>query len=163
TTVNGNLSISGDPATAGVDVSSLTTVGGDMTLEAKNSITAVTADGSTEVTLFSAEAQMTASLAAGTFADAVAFTATRLDPAALPHAPRLVFTGAAATIDPVAAYQFNFSIPTLGQEAALSFEINVASLSNADRDAFLAALAAGNATVAVKNDNLGSVYQAFAI
>ena len=54
--------------------------------------------------------------------------------------------------------KFDFAIPTLGQDAALTFEINLAALSAADRDAFLTALAAGNATVAVKNDAPGSVF-----
>jgi len=106
---------------------------------------------------------MTAVLAAGTFDHAVAFTVTRIDPAMLPPEPGQDSTGGAATIDPLAAYQFDFDIPTLGQDAALTFEINVGAMSAADRDAFLAALAAGNATVAVKNDAPGSVYQAFAI
>jgi hypothetical protein len=73
------------------------------------------------------------------------------------------FSGTPETIDPLAAYQFAFEIPTLGKDASLTFDINVTALGAADRDAFLAALAAGNATVAVKNDAFGSVYQAFAI
>ena len=106
---------------------------------------------------------MTAALAHGTFAGSVPFTVTRLDPAVLPPEPGQDSTGGAATIDPLAAYQFNFAIPTLGQNATLTFEINLAALSPADRAAFLAALAAGNATVAVKNDAPGSVFHAFAI
>ncbi len=163
TSVGGSISIDGDTSATGIDLSSLTSVGGDETLEAMDSITAVTADGSTELTLFSAEAQMTALLAAGTYDHAVAFTVIRLDPAALPPESGQDSTGAAAIIDPLAAYQFNFDIPTLGQEASLTFEINLAALSSADRTAFLAALAANNGTVAVKNDAPGSVFHAFAI
>jgi hypothetical protein len=163
TTVSGSVSVSGNTGATSIDLASLATVGGDETVEAQDSITSVTADGSTEVTLFSTESQMTASLATGTFADPVAFTVTRLDPASLPPEPGQDSTGAVATIDPLAAYHFNFAIPTLGQDATLSFEINVSALSTTDRDAFLAALAAGNATLAVKNDALDSVYQAFAI
>jgi Ca2+-binding RTX toxin-like protein len=66
-------------------------------------------------------------------------------------------------IDPLAAYQFSFAIPTLNQDATLTFEIDVAALSPQEQSDFLAALAAGNATVAVKNDAPGSVYQAFAV
>ncbi|MCE9524800.1 MAG: cadherin-like domain-containing protein, partial [Planctomycetales bacterium] len=161
--VSGSVSISGNTAATSVELSSLFSVGGDETLEAMNSITSVAADGSTEVTLFTAAAQMTAALAAGTFDHAVAFTVIRLDPAALPPEDGLDSSGGPATIDPLAAYQFDFGIPTLGQDASLTFEINVGALSAADRDAFLTALAAGNATVAVKNDAAGSVYQAFAI
>jgi hypothetical protein len=163
TSVSGDLNVSGDTSATLIDLTGLSSVGGDMTVEAMNSIIAVTADGSTEVTLLSATANMTASLATGTFANPVAFTVTRVDPAALPPEPGLDFSGSSATIDPLAAYQFDFAIPTLGQEASLTFEINVAALAEADRDAFLTALAAGNATVAVKNDALGSVFQAFAI
>src|SRR5262249_54710197 len=118
--------------------------------------------GSTEVTLLNAAAQMTAVLPSDTFSGAVGFTVTRLDPAA-PSEPGQDSTGGAATIDPLAAYKFGFDIPTLGPNASLTFRINLHMLSTADRDAFLAALAAGNATVAVKNDAAGSVYQAFAV
>jgi len=54
-------------------------------------------------------------------------------------------------------------LPLVYDELRKLFEINVGALSAADRDAFLAALAAGNATVAIKNDAPGSVYQAFAV
>jgi trimeric autotransporter adhesin len=162
-TVGGGVSVSGNTAATGVDLASLSSVGGDETLETQNSITSVTADGSTQVTLLTADARLTAALAAGTFANAVPFTVIRLDPAALPPEPGLNATGGAATIDPLAAYRFQFGIPTLGQNASLSFEINVAALSPAERAAFLASLAAGTATVAVKNDAPGSVFQAFAL
>jgi hypothetical protein len=163
TTASGSVSVVGNTAATGVDLSSLATVGGDETLEAQNSVTSVTADGSTAVTLFSAQAQMTAALATRTFDQPVKFTVTRLDPATLPPQPGQDSTGGAATIDPLAAYQFHFDIPTLGQLATLTFDINLHTLTSADRDAFLNALAAGDATVAVKNDAPGSVYQAFAI
>lgn len=163
TTVDGSVSITGNQAAIEVDVTSLTTVGGDETIESRKSVTTVTAAGNTEVSLFSDEAQMTAVLAAGTFAEAVGFTVIRLDSAELTPEAGLDFSSGSALIDPLVAYQFNFAIPTLNQNATLTFEINVAALSTNDRDNFLAALAAGNATVAVKNDAPGSVYQAFAI
>lgn len=163
TTVNGDLSIDGDTAMSSIDLNSLTVVGGDETVQAQNSTTSVTAAGSTTVKLFTADAQMTAALAKGTFDHPVSFTVIRLDPTALPPEAGQDSAGTAATIDPLAAYGFNFGISTLGQNATLTFEINVAALSRADRTAFLAALAAGHATVAVKNDAPDSVFRAFAI
>jgi Periplasmic copper-binding protein (NosD)/RTX calcium-binding nonapeptide repeat (4 copies) len=162
-TVGGSVSISDNAGATGIDLASLSTVGGDESVQAQTSVTAVTADGSTEVKLFPAEAHMTAALATGTFAHPVRFTVTRLDPAALPPETGQSATGGPAVIDPLAAYAFRFATPTLNQQATLTFEINVAALPAGEREAFLAALVAGEATVAVKNDTPGSTYQAFAI
>jgi hypothetical protein len=162
-TVGGSLSVNNNTSATTIDLSGVTTVGGDETVQAQNSATSVTANGSTQVKLFTADARMTATLAHGTFANPVKFTVTRLDPAALPPEPGQNAAGGAATIDPLAAYRFNFAIPALGQNAALTFQINVAALTVADRAAFLAALTAGRATVAVKNDVPGSVFRAFAV
>jgi PKD domain/RTX calcium-binding nonapeptide repeat (4 copies) len=161
--VGGSVSITGDVACTTIDLSALESVGGDPDVEAGDSVSAVTANGDTRVNLFSAAAQMTADLAHGTFADPVKFTVSTLAPTTLPPEPGEDSGGAAATIDPLAAYRFAFAIPTLGQNAELTFEINVAALSSADRNTFLTALASGQATVAVKNDTPGSLFQAFAL
>jgi Ca2+-binding RTX toxin-like protein len=163
TTVGGSISVSNNASLPVANFGGLTGVSGDEVVQVQNSVTSVTANGDTQVKLFTADAQMTAALAVGTFFHPVSFTVIRLDPAALPPEPGQDSTGGAATIDPLAAYRFNFAIPTLGQNATLTFEISVAALSGPDRVAFLDALSLGNATVAVKNDTPGSVFHAFAI
>ena len=157
------MTISGNTSVTTIDLSALTNVAGNLTVEAMNSVAAVTADGATELTLATAEASLTAVLQTGTFASPVAFSVSRFEPVALPPVAGEDASGDAATIDPLFAYQFAFAIPTLGMQATLTFEIDVAALAPAEQTALLAALAAGRLTVAVKNDAPGSVYQAFAL
>lgn len=145
TGTGGDLTVSGNASATTIDMPALTNVGGNLDAEAMTSIVAVTADGSSELTLATAEASMTALLAMGTFASPAGFTVTRLDPLTLPPEAGESAGGAAAMIDPLAAYQFAFDIPTLGMQAALTFEIDVAALDAATQTAFLAALAADSA------------------
>jgi hypothetical protein len=93
----------------------------------------------------------------------VSFSLTRIDPIALVPENGLDADAVAATIDPIAAYQFNFAVPTLDRDAALSFDITVAQLDAATQTALLDALAAGTATLVTKGDAVGSVFQAFPI
>ena len=86
---------------------------------------------------------MRAELPAGSYASPVDFTLTRLAPNALPPENGTAAGGGAASIDPVAAYQFGFAVPTLNSAATLTFEVQLAGLDQATRDAFLAALDAG--------------------
>lgn len=159
----GDLVVASNASATSIDLSGLTSVGGNMTVEADESVTAVTADGTTELALLTSQADMTVFLASQTFTSPVDFTVTRLEPAALPAESGENAAGAPAIIDPLFAYQFQFAIPTLNLDAQLTFEIDVAALTPEDEAALLAALAAGSATVAVKNDTPGSVYQAFAL
>ena len=104
---------------------------------------------------------MTAALPAGAFGAAVPFTITHIEPASLPAEAGTGAGGAAATIDPVAAWQFDFDVPTLNEDATLTFEIQVDGLDPATRADFLAALDSGTATLATRGDAPGGTYQAF--
>ncbi|HUR99249.1 MAG TPA: carboxypeptidase-like regulatory domain-containing protein, partial [Pyrinomonadaceae bacterium] len=67
------------------------------------------------------------------------------------------------SVDPVAAYQFTFGVPTLNQNASLTFDILLANLDAATRQALLDAVAIGQATLATRGDAAGSMYQAFPV
>jgi hypothetical protein len=184
-TVGGSVTITNNP-NATVEIGNLASVGGDLTVEFQNqatvdvsgtlvagnsdltgdqtvSLTATTAAGSTEATLLNAEASMQAFLPTGAFESPVTFTVEHLVPATLPTEQGLNFNNAAVTVDPVAAYQFTFAVPTLNQNATLTFTVNVGALDGASQAVFLAALASNSVTLAVKNDAPGSVYQTFAV
>ena len=77
------------------------------------------------------------------------FTITRLDPAALP---------AEGNVDPVVAYAFEFGVPTLNSPAELSFAVRLSGLDQGTRDALLAGLADGRATLATRG---AGAYQTF--
>jgi hypothetical protein len=106
---------------------------------------------------------MTVQLPAGSFTTPVSFALTHLDPATLNPESGFDANNAPAIIDPVAAYQFTFGVPTLNQNATLSFDVFLGGLDTATANALLAALANGNATLATKGDAAGSHYQAFPI
>ena len=123
-----NITITGNPAVTAITMPGLSSVGGDLTAQAVQTVMAATADGTTTVTLATAEAGLTALLTTGTFASPVAFTASQFDPITLPPEAGQDASGAAATIDPLFAYQFSFAIPTLDIDALLTFQIDVAAL-----------------------------------
>ena len=106
---------------------------------------------------------MTAVLPAGTFTSPVIFSVEALSPAAMGTAPATTPSGTTVTVTAISAYRFAFAIPTLGQAATLSFDIDVAALDAASRSAFLAAMASGSAALAVKGDAPDSTFQTFAI
>ena len=145
-----------------LDVSG-TTVAGNESLSAHEaaSVSGGTGGGTTTVTLANGPATMTTRLPAGAFTSRVLFTVSTvpgltssegLDPASLP-----------VTVSPLAAYQFAFEIPTLNEDATLTFDIRVDALDAASQTAFLDALASNFATLATRGDAPGSVFQTFAV
>jgi hypothetical protein len=141
------------------------TVTGDISLDAAGytEISGTTPGGALDLTVTHAEAVMHLQVQAATFSTPVSFTVNRVDPVALVPESGLDASGSPATIDPIAAYQFNFAVPTLNRDAALSFDIDLARLDPATQTAILNALAAGTATLVTKGDAVGSVFQAFPV
>ena len=105
---------------------------------------------------------MQAVLPAGTFMSNVVFSVSTVPPASLPTFGTMSNVSA-SVISAVAAYHFSFAIPTLNQDAALTFVIQLSALDPTNRAAFLDALNAGAATVAVLGDAPGSVMQVFPV
>ena len=141
------------------------TVTGDLTLDATGytDMSGATPVGSLDLTSTNLEAVMRLQVQSASFTTPVAFSVTRVDPVALVPESGLDAGGTPATIDPIAAYQFTFAVPTLNRDAALSFDIDLAQLDAATRTALLNALAAGTATMVTKGDAADSVFQAFPI
>ncbi len=141
------------------------TVTGELTLDATGytDISGATPVGSLDLTSTNLEAVMNLQVQSASFTTPVTFSVTRVDPVALVPESGLDAGGAPATIDPIAAYQFTFAVPTLNRDATLSFDIDLAQLDAATRTALLDALAAGTATMVTKGDAAGSVFQAFPI
>jgi sugar lactone lactonase YvrE len=185
TTVGGDLTVV-DNGDADVDMSSGTDVGGNLTVETTGTgsfdmgdgtvtgdatldttgytdMSGNTPGGALDLTATRAEAVMHLQIQAATFATPVGFTVTRVDPVTLAPESGLDDGGDAATIDPVAAYQFDFDVPTLDRDATLSFDIVLAQLDAATRTDLLDALAAGTATLVTKGDGAGSAFQAFPV
>jgi hypothetical protein len=135
----------------------------DLDLTGYDTVTGATPAGNLNVETSRAEATMRAELPAGTFTGPVGFTLTRLDPAALPPESGATAGGGTAAVDPVAAYQFDFDVPTLNSDATLTFDVQLDGLDSATRSAFLAAVEAGTATLATRGDAPGGTYQAFPI
>ncbi len=184
-TVGGNLIIvdNGDATvnmSAGVDVGGNLTVettgtgtfsmgdgsvGGNLSVDAVGytEVSGTTPGGALDLTVTHPEAVMHLQIQAATFSTPVSFTVTRVDPVGLVPESGLDASGSPATIDPIAAYQFNFAVPTLHRDAALSFDIDLAQLDAATQTAILNALAAGTATLVTKGDAVGSVFQAFPV
>jgi hypothetical protein len=168
-TVDGNLTVESSGTT--VDLSGPTVTGNvDVTGVGATTVTASTsagsttiAPGSTTVTLLNGEASMQAVLPAGAVAERVVFSVVHLDPATLPLTEGVDFSSQPVNVEPVAAYQFVFGIPTLGQPATVSFDVNVAGLDPASQAAFLTALASDSVTLAVQGDAPGSLYQTYRI
>ena len=186
--VSGLASVSGDltivdNGSATVDVSADVDVGGDVTIETTGTgtisvggdvtgdltldtsgytaITGATPGGDIDLTSENLEALMHLQIQAASFTTPVAFSVTRVEPAALPPESGAAVGGSPATVDPIAAYQFTFAVPTLNRDATISFDIDLAQLDAATQSALLAALAAGTATMGTKGDAPGSAFQAF--
>ena len=179
---SGSLTIADNPSAGNLDLGSLAEVGGDLDLESvgttvnvggvtvsgdltltgigSDSVSATTGGGTTQVTVLGGTAAMRVFLPAGTFDQPVPFTIERQGDA--PPVAGAGADGAAVTIDPLAAYRFTFAIPTLNQQAQLAFAIDLAQLDGDTRAALLAGVADGSATLAVKGDGAGDIYQAFA-
>ncbi|MCL4789575.1 MAG: hypothetical protein KJ070_22770, partial [Verrucomicrobia bacterium] len=129
-----------------------------ITADGAESVSAQTGGSNTVVSITTASATVSVQLTNGTFETNVTFTIQELAPAALP-AEGSTLSAAPVAVAPLAAYQFNFAVPTLNADATLSFTVTVAAL--ADPAAFLAALDAGRVTFAVVNDTPGSPLHVF--
>jgi hypothetical protein len=126
-------------------------------------VNGTTAAGTTTLSNTTGEASMTVQLPAHSFTTPVSFSLTHLDPATLAPEAGLAANNTPAIIDPVAAYQVTFGVPTLNQNATLTFDVLLAGLDSATANALLAALGSGAATLATRGDVPGSQYQAFPI
>jgi hypothetical protein len=135
----------------------------DLDLTGYDSVSGATPAGNLNVETSRAEATMRAELPAGTFTAPVGFTLTRLNPSALPPESGAAADGGTAAVDPVAAYQFDFDVPTLNSDATLTFDVQLDGLDPGTRSAFLAAVDAGTATLATRGDAPGGTYQALPI
>lgn len=136
-------------------------VAGDVTLTGigATTVSATTGGGATEVALLGGTAAMRVLLPDGTFEQPVAFTIERQADGAAEEGTSA--DGAPAAIDPLAGYRFTFAVPTLNQQAQLSFTVDLAQLDAETRAALLAGVAGGSATLVVKGDEAGAAYQAF--
>jgi hypothetical protein len=165
TTVTGDLVVETCGTSGGAFTPGPAAAGGDTTLTTTGytAVAGTTATGSTTVSTGTSDAFMTVRLPAGSFTRPVPFTITELDPATLAPEAGLGMVGEPATIDPIAAYQITFGVPTLNANATLTFDIVVANLDSATATALFNALAAGTATLATRSDVAGSQYQAFPV
>jgi hypothetical protein len=148
--IGGDLEIT-DNGTAVVDANDSLTVSGDAEIESTDTVTAVTADGTTDVSVLGGTAAMHVVLPDGTFDQAVAFTITR--------------TGdepAEGAVDPLAGYAIAFAVPTLNADAELTFTIDLGALDATTRAALLAGIASGSATIVSEADNPGAEYETYA-
>ena len=135
----------------------------DLDLTGYTSVSGSTAGGETSVSNATTEAVMSVQLADGAFTTPVSFSITHQDPATLVPADGTSSNGTPGIVDPVAAYQFTFGVPTLNQDASLTFDVLLDGLDASTRTALLEALANGQATLATRGDAPGSAYQAFPI
>ena len=135
----------------------------DLDLTGYTSVTGATASGETSIRNATTEAVMSVQLPTGSFTTPVSFSIMHQDPVTLVPAAGTSSNGTPAIIDPIAAYYFTFGVPTLNQNAALTFDILLDGLDASTRTELLAALANGQATLATKGDAPGSTYQAFSI
>jgi len=180
-TVSGDVTIV-ENGSATVNLAAPGTIGGDLTLESQgsgelqlpatsgdlsldasgyNTISGATAGGTTSISNTDGQAVMRVVLPEGTFETPIAFTITMLDPATLLPEAGTGADGEAATVDPLAAYGFEFAVPFLGLDATLSFDVLLDSLDTDAQSALLAALDAGTATLVTKGGEAGDTYQAF--
>jgi hypothetical protein len=114
-----------------------------------------TASGSTTATLVSSLALMSVEIPAGAFNGFVPFTITELTGPDLAVQSGATNEGA-AIVTPLAAYRFAFDVPTLNADATLSFTVALSA-------PLLNALATGQASLAVKGDAVGDVYQVYPV
>jgi hypothetical protein len=174
-TVEGDMVVTDNPTLTIIDAPSLETVGGDMTLELQaaavdlatvsvvgdatiigtgtDMLLAETALGTTSFQLLSGFASLGTTLPAGAFDTNVPYSVERLAGADLE---------AQGDVDPLAAYTFDFSVPTLGVDALVTFTIDGDVLDPADRQSLLDALAAGRATLAVRADG-GTTFETLTV
>ena len=184
TEVGGDLEITGNPFAGDLSLNELETVsgdlilettgagdldlssaavGGDMTIDASGNLEIIggTPAGDLTITNSHPEATMTAQIPSGALAAAVPFAITHIDPASLPPAAGSGPGGEAATVDPVAAWRFDFTVPTLNEDASLTFEVHLDGLDPTARQDLLTALESGAVTLATKGDAPGGTYRAF--
>jgi hypothetical protein len=163
TMVNGNLTM--ESCGSGTFTPGSAAASGDtnLTTSGYTSVNGSTATGNTRLSNKTAEASMTVQLPIGSFSTPASYSLTHLDPALLAPELGLDPNNAPAIIDPVAAYQFTFGVPTLNRDATLSFDVFLAGLDPATVNALLTALTNGNVTLATRGDAPGSQYQAFPI
>jgi hypothetical protein len=135
----------------------------DLDLTGYVTVSGSTAGGETSLSNTTSEAVMSVQLPDGTFTTPVSFTITHQDPVTLLPVNGTLSNGTPTVIDPLAAYQFTFGVPTLNQDASLTFDILLDGLDASTKAALLEALASGQATLATKGDGAGSQYQAFPI
>ncbi|HEX5617264.1 MAG TPA: hypothetical protein VFX51_02540 [Solirubrobacteraceae bacterium] len=147
--VGGDLTIT-DNGTAVVNANDSLTVSGDAEIESQDTVTATTADGTTDVTVLGGTAAMHVTLPDGAFDQPVAFTISGRG-----NGP------AEGQVDPLAGYTFSFAVPTLDADARLAFTVDLAALDATTRTALLDGIATGSATIVTKADAPGSVYSAF--
>ncbi|MEQ1764756.1 MAG: LamG-like jellyroll fold domain-containing protein [Pyrinomonadaceae bacterium] len=186
TTVSGDLAINANGSCTTVNLALLATVTGDESVESCGSgsfslgsgapagdlildlsgyttASGTTAGGETLVSNETAEAVMSVQLPEGAFTTPVNFSITHHDPATLDPEVGTLPGGGQGTIDPVAAYSFNFDIPLLQQEATLVFEVLLDGLDAETRGSLIEAIVAANATLATRSDKPGASYQAFPV
>ncbi len=159
TTIGGSVTINvTDPVLVSIDA----VAAGDLTLAANgsDSVSGETATGTTDVTLSRGTGSMHVVIPSGAFDQPVEFTITPLDD--LTSEQGLGANGSPATIDPVAGDLFTFAVPTLNQDAQLTFTVDLSQLDDATKSALVNGLLAGSATIAVQGDGPNAVYQAFA-
>jgi hypothetical protein len=184
-TVGGSVEIASNGSCTSVSMGSLAIVTGDLTIQTcgtgtftpgpaaaggnetltttgYTTVTGTTASGTTTVTTGTSDAFMTVALHTGSFTRPVSFTITELDPSTLTPQDGVGPSGEPATIDPLAAYQITFGVPTLNADATLTFDVLVANLDPDTSAAFFDALAAGTVTLATQSDP-GRSYQAFPV
>jgi hypothetical protein len=182
TTTSGGVVIANNGSATVSDMSALTTVSGDLTIETTGTgafnvgsadvsgdtsitadgyseVVAATADGQTAVSMINGPATMDLVLPAGAFpiGDPVAFSVQQLaaDPVA---------SWGAGAVTTIAAYGFQFDITTLGLDATLDFEIDLAALDSGAQAALLDLLHAGAvSTLAVQGDAPGAALQMFGV
>jgi hypothetical protein len=185
--VGGDVTIT-DNGDADVDVSGLESVGGDVTIESTGTGAFSTGSGETtgmieldlsqyeqvfsvsggttgeiSISIEHQEAVLRTQLPTGAFEATVPFSITHLDPALLGPEAFTDADGDPATIDPVAAYQFHFGVPTLDADATLVFDVVVDGLDAETRTALLSALNKGEVTLVTKGDAPDSPYLPFPV
>jgi hypothetical protein len=186
TTAGGDVQVSNNGPCTAVSIGALATVTGNLVLEScglgafivgpaavggnaviassgYDSVSGASATGTSTISNATPDARLTVHLQAGTFAAPTRFTLTRLDPGTLVPVPGLAAGGAAATIDPIAAYQITFGVPVLNRDATLTFDIFLAGLDAGTATALLAAVANGTVTLVTRSDAQDSRYQAFPV
>jgi hypothetical protein len=174
------VSVSGNTSATGVDLDSLASVGGDLTVETAGTgtydvsgadvegdtsltvdgytaVAAATAGGETAVTMLNSEATMEVTLPDGAFSSAnpVTFSVQKLPVGG-------VETVGGEMVTQLETYSFDFAIPTLNSAAELNFEIDLVALPEPDRLALVDLLhQSAELTLSVRGDAPGAELQLF--